>query len=481
MAAGIVGYGVYIPKYRINRKIIGKAWSTGGRGENSVRYHDEDIITMAAEACMNAVSHAGMDASAQLDAIYLGTDSYPHIESSSLGIIGEVLRAKEEMDVADFTASPRAAVAALKACRDALESGRIGYGLVTGSEARAVSPGSPEEMNCGDGAAAVLLGRENTIADIQEVYTCAGNILDRWREAEAPYLKEYEPRFTRNYGYLNNIIKAKDGILSRMHARVEDFQHVVLQQPDARMVKKAARTLGIRPEQLEAGDHVNALGDLGAASVLVGLASVLDKAEPGDRILLLSYGSGVSDAVALRVNEAIGTRRNKTGSLESYVRSRVDLEEYTAFARLKGALKKETVPTRLGLPPASSALWRDGRDIREMNGIRCKKCGYVNYPPSIRKICIRCGDREFDKVVLSRRGTVHTYCISLYVPSPLQSPQPIIIADLDDGNRYRALGTEIRSHEDIRVEMPVELVLRKIITEDGLGVYGNVFRPLRTA
>jgi len=480
MAAGIVGYGVYIPKYRINRKIIGKAWSTGGRGENSVRYHDEDVITMATEACMNAVHHGGINASDELDAIYLGTDSYPHIEHSSLGIIGEVLRTKDEMDVADFTASPRAAFAALKACQDAVESQRIGYGLVIGSEARSVSPGSAEEMNCGDGAAAILLGRENTIADIEGVYTHSSNIVDRWRDVDSPYPKEYEPRFTRNYGYLKHIIKAKDGILERLNTTIDDFQHVVLQQPDARMVKKAGKTLNVRPEQLEAGDHVNILGDLGAASVLTGLASVLDIANPGDRVLLISYGSGVSDAVALRVNKEIETKRDEARSLASYVKSKVDLDEYTTFAKMKGVLKKESTPTRLGLPPASSALWRDGRDIREMNGVKCKKCGYVNYPPSIRKICIRCGEREFDRVVISRNGKVHTYCISLYVPSPLKSPQPIIIADLDDGNRYRALGTEIRSSEDISVEMPVELVLRNIITEDGLGVYGNVFRPLRT-
>ena len=80
---------------------------------------------------------------------------------------------------------------------------------------------------------------------------------------------------------------------------------------------------------------------------------------------------------------------------------------------------------------------------------------------------------------MSRRGKVHTYCVSIYVPPPLQSPQPIVIADLEDGNRYRALGTEIRTDKDIQVDMPVELVLRNIITQDGVGVYGNVFRPLR--
>ena len=481
MSVGIVGYGVYIPKYRVGRGTIGKAWSTGGRGESSVSYHDEDVITMGAEASLNAVSHSGIDSSAELDALYLGTDSYPHLEHSSLGIISEVLRTKDEMDLADFTASPRASFAAFKACQDAIKANRIKYGLVIGSEARSASPGSLEEMNCGDGAAAVLLGSENTIAEIEEIYTYTSNIVDRWREAGSPYPKEYEPRFTRDYGYQRHVLKAAGALLEKLGASIDDFQHVILQQPDGRMVKKAAKSLNLKPEQTQTADLFPVVGDLGAASVLMGLAVVLDQAKPGERILALSYGSGVSDAIALKVNERIEKKRGRGKAVDAYLKSKVDLEDYVTFAKMKGTLKKDASPTKLGFPPASSALWRDGPEIRQLNGVKCKKCGYVNYPPSIRKVCIRCGDTEFEQVVLSRRGKVHTYCVSIYVPPPLQSPQPIVIADLEDGNRYRALGTEIRTDKDIEVDMPVELVLRNIITQDGIGVYGNVFRPLREA
>ncbi|MFH1351417.1 MAG: hydroxymethylglutaryl-CoA synthase [Pseudomonadota bacterium] len=481
MTVGIVGYGVYIPKYRIDRRIIGKAWSTGGRGENSVAYRDEDTLTMATEAALNAINHAAIDSTSELEAIYLGTDSPLHIEHSSLGIISEVLRAKEEIDLADFTASPRASFAALKACQDAVAAGRIKYGLVIGSEERSVSLGSVEELVCGDGAAALLLGFQNTLADFEGVYTYSTNIVDRWRETDSPYLKEYEPRFTRDYGYTRHIVNAKNGILKKLGADMGDFQHVILQQPDARMVAGAAKKMKIRPEQLELGDLFNSLGDLGAASVLMGLAAVLDKAKPGDRILALSYGSGVSDAIALKVNERIEEVRARVKTVESYLKSKVELEDYLTFAKMKGTLKKDVSPTKLGLPPASAALWRDGRDIRQLKGNKCKNCSYVNFPPSIRTICIRCGNTEFEKVILSRRGKVHTFCLSLYVPSPLQGPQPLIIADLDDGNRYRALGTEIRANAEIRIDMPVELVVRNIVTQDGIGIYGNVFRPLRDA
>jgi hydroxymethylglutaryl-CoA synthase len=436
---------------------------------------------MGAEAALNASNHSGIDVFSDLDAIYLGTDSLPCIEHSSLGVIADVLRAKEEIDTADFTASPRASIAALKACQDAIKAGRVKYGMVIGAESRAVAPGSPEEINCGAGAAAVVMGTQDTIADIEETYTYSTSILDRWRGAGESYIKEYEPRFTRDYGYERHIIQAGKAILQKMGATIEDFQHVVVQQPDARMIKRATKAMNIHPDQIQHANLFGVLGDLGAASVMMGLAAVLDKAKPGERILMLSYGSGASDALSLRVNDRIEERRGKAKTVEQYLNSKIYIEDYVEFAQLKGTLKKDAPSIALGLPPASAALWRDGPDIRRLNAIKCTNCEYVNFPPSIRKICVRCGNTEFEKVNLSRKGLVHTYCLNIYLPPPLQSPLPLIIADLDDGNRYRALGTEIRGSEEIRVEMPVEIVLRNIITQDGVGVYGNVLRPIRNS
>lgn len=479
MAVGITGYGVYIPKYRIDRAIIGKAWSGRGRGENAVACSDEDIITMAAEAALNAVTHAGIDSAVDINALYFGTGSALDFEHSSLGIIGEVLRARNEIDIADFTASPRAGFAALKACQDGVAAGRIGNGLVMASEERAAAAGSPEEMNCGDGAAAFMLGSNDVIAEIEAIYSHATNFIDRWRDADSQYVKEYEPRFTRDYGYKQHIMEAANGLFEKLQTGIGDFSHVVLQQPNPGMVKGVAKSLGVSAEQLAVGNLVGDLGDLGAASVFVGLASILDQAEPGQRILAISYGSGASDAVALRVTDAITENRDRVKSVAAYRETSRPIEDYMAFAKMKGTIEKQDTPTKIGLPPASAALWRDGREIRQLAAIKCKSCGYVNYPATIRKICVRCGGTEFDKTTLARTGTVHTYCVSLYVPPPLVGPQALIIGDLDDGNRYRALGTEIHSSEDVDIDMKVELVMRKIVTQDGVPVYGNVFRPQR--
>jgi uncharacterized OB-fold protein len=61
-----------------------------------------------------------------------------------------------------------------------------------------------------------------------------------------------------------------------------------------------------------------------------------------------------------------------------------------------------------------------------------------------------------------------------------ESPLPVIIADLEDGTRHRALGTEMKP-EDVKVDREVEMVVRRLATEDSVNLYGNVFRFPRQA
>ncbi len=57
---GIIGYGVYVPQYRIKQSDVAMPWGGFGMGEKAVCGWDEDIISMAAEAIDNAVKQAGI-------------------------------------------------------------------------------------------------------------------------------------------------------------------------------------------------------------------------------------------------------------------------------------------------------------------------------------------------------------------------------------------------------------------------------------
>ena len=66
---GILGYGAYVPRYRLPGSEVARVW-TGGTGgspvkEKSVAGLDEDVITMSIEAARNALARAAIDPGAQ--------------------------------------------------------------------------------------------------------------------------------------------------------------------------------------------------------------------------------------------------------------------------------------------------------------------------------------------------------------------------------------------------------------------------------
>ncbi|MEL7675668.1 MAG: hydroxymethylglutaryl-CoA synthase, partial [Chloroflexota bacterium] len=59
----------------------------------------------------------------------------------------------------------------------------------------------------------------------------------------------------------------------------------------------------------------------------------------GDRILMVSYGSGAgSDAFDLLVTEHIAARRDKAPRTQAYVARRVEID-YALYARYRGKLR----------------------------------------------------------------------------------------------------------------------------------------------
>src|ERR1041385_5706101 len=92
----IVGYGVYIPRYRIAAREIARVWADGQGGvpveAKSVPGPDEDTITMAIEAARGALARASLSA-AKLSAIWVGSESHPYAVKPSGTIVAEALGA----------------------------------------------------------------------------------------------------------------------------------------------------------------------------------------------------------------------------------------------------------------------------------------------------------------------------------------------------------------------------------------------------
>ncbi|MEM3593257.1 MAG: hydroxymethylglutaryl-CoA synthase [Candidatus Jordarchaeaceae archaeon] len=327
---GISGYGVYIPLYRIKLKDIATAWKEDAQpsGEKSVAYFDENVVTLAYNACRNAIKHADIKPS-DIDALYLGTVSSPYIEASLAAPLANSLGLPENANVVDFGASTIAGAAALQAGLDAVKSGRLENVLIVGSDILVGAPGTSFEYTAGAGAAACILSSNSVVAEYEGSFFYTTGFADKWRSVESKYPVFGDTGFIRKYGYIEHVVKAAKGLFEKIGTTAQSFNHIVLQQQESRMISEASKSLGFTPEQLKAGMTLENFGDTGSASILIGLSAILDQAEPGQKILAVSYGSGSSAAFSFKVNEKIKYKREKSTPVKTFKENKEYIDYFT--------------------------------------------------------------------------------------------------------------------------------------------------------
>lgn len=466
----IQGVGAYVPRFRLPRAAVAEAWAAGGAvGENAIAGSDEDVITMSVEAAEAALKAAGLDSTA-LDGVAVATTSGPYLQHPAAVTLSDTLGVRAGADALDVTASTRAAVSALRTAIDAVGSGRAQNVLVAAADEQSPAPGDVLERFTGAGAGALVIGSGPGIARIDAVEGLNADLIDRWQGSDQSHIREYERRYSRDQGYRQQVVAAVRLTLERTGTTIQDYRHVVLPWPAPNYPGLAAKALGASRDQLAAvSELMDCAGDIGSAMPVVGLLAALERSQPGDRILVAAYGNGGADALALTVE------RELEAKLLPALLSSGQAVSYTRALQLRGELARTAEINSFGVPPMSPLVQRDASNLKRLIGRRCVNCGYVNFPPSLHLICIRCGGTELTDHAISRTGRIHTYCVNYYLPPPLEAPLPTVIATLDDGVTYRALGTEMNP-EEIEVDRPVELVLRIISEERGVRLYGYKFR-----
>ncbi len=336
--AGIIGYGVYIPQYRLKQADAAMPWGGFGMGEKAICGWDEDIISMAAEAMDNAIKHSGVDPNT-IGALFLGTASTPYLEQHLSPILAETLNLAPEAPVLDCCGSINAVSNALVACLDAIAAKRIECGIVVGTENRAVGPGSEGEVNFGAAAVAMVIGTKDTIAEIEGVNSYQTLFYDRWRATKDSWVTNYfDYRFAREFGYQKHIVEAAKGLMAKLKKTPDDFSNAVFYQADGRVPALAARGLGMKPDKLFP-DITPAVGDLGGCSTYVCLAGLLDNAKAGQRVLVGSYGSGSATALSILVGDKIEAKKGRTRTLQKYI-ERKSYFDYPTYLRLTGNLTR---------------------------------------------------------------------------------------------------------------------------------------------
>jgi len=344
MDIGIVGYGSYVPKYRIAVEEIARIWGKDAAvikasllvEEKSVPGIDEDTITISTEAGRNALLRAGIDPS-EIGALYIGSESHPYAVKPSGTVVAEALGLGPELMLADYEFACKAGTAAIQCCYGLVKAGEIKYGMAIGADTSQGKPGDALEYTAAAGGAAFILGPE-PLAVLEGTLSYTTDTPDFWRREGEDYPK-HGARFTGKPAYFKHVLAASRGLFQKLDLRPADFKYVVLHMPNGKFPIRAAKLLGFKPEQLEPGLVVKRIGNCYSGSSPLGLSAVLDMANPGDRILMTSYGSGAgSDAFSFVVTDKILERRDRAPKTEHYIKTKQNID-YGTYVRFRGKLK----------------------------------------------------------------------------------------------------------------------------------------------
>ena len=304
MKAGIVGYGAYIPRLRIKASDIAAVWSADPEIVNSMKTEkavpnmDEDCATMAVEASRRAILRAGIKPS-EIGAVYVGSESHPYVVKSTSSIVGEAVGATPEMMAADLEFACKAGTSAMQIVSSHVVSGKISYGLAGGSDTAQGRPGDALEYTAAAGSAMFIIGKKDIIASIDSTFSYVTDTPDFWRR-ETEDFPRHGGRFTGEPAYFRHVLGATKGILEKTGTTVNDYDHFIFHQPNAKFPLTTAKLLGIPNEKVMPGLLFPKIGNTYSAASILGLCSVLDQARPGERILVTSFGSGAGSDSYLR-------------------------------------------------------------------------------------------------------------------------------------------------------------------------------------
>ncbi len=338
---GIVGYGAYVPRFRLPAKEVARVWTEGKAGlpikEKAVPGLDEDVITMSIEAARNAMKRAQIDPH-ELRAVWVGSESHPYAVKPTSTVVAEAIGAVPNTQAADWEFACKAGTEALVAAMGIVGSSMGRYAMAIGMDTAQGKPGDALEYTAGAGGAAYVLGpAEESLAVINSAYSYVTDTPDFWRREYQKY-PEHGMRFTGEPAYFKHITEAGTRLMEASGTTAKDYKWAVFHQPNTKFPQRVASQLGFSMEQIGPGLLVPVIGNTYAGAAVIGLTAILDQAQPGERILMVSFGSGAgSDAFDITVTEKITERAGLANKTQDYIARRTEID-YATYVRYRGKL-----------------------------------------------------------------------------------------------------------------------------------------------
>ena len=478
--AGIISYGGYVPRYRLNRGLIYKAmgWMNpaniaNARGEKAVANFDEDSITLAVAAGSDSLK--GFDRS-KVDGVYFASTSMPHKERLNAGIMTAALGLNDHIRAADFSGGLKAGTTAMLSALEAVESKRTNTIIVCSSDCRLGKPASPQELIFGDAAAALLVGDEGVIAEFKGSYSITYDFGDHYRGGIAKFDRQWEDRWIRDLGFDQFVPEVVTGLLNKYQLTITDFAKVIYPCHYGAARKRLNKALSIAPE-VEQSNFQAEIGDSGAAHPFVMLVSALEQTKPGDKILMVSFGSGC-DALYFEVTKEIEHIQDRDG-ISGCLANKAELDNYTKYL-----VWRDILPGDIGLRAEEdlwtrwSLLWRKRKDVLGLWGSRCRRCGTPHFPS--QRVCVNpdCGaiDEMEEYRFSDKIGHIASYTGDMLAAS-YNPPAVYGQIEFEGGGKYMFDLTDC-DLDTLAVGMPVSMSFRRKYYDEKRDIAGYFWKAV---
>ena len=135
---------------------------------------------------------------------------------------------------------------------------------------------------------------------------------------------------------MTNILKSCLGITVIFVIEVAVF---IKDLTNGKFYLRAGKKLGFTNDQIKQGLLTPNIGNTYSGAVPLALSNILDVAEPGDKIFVISYGSGAgSDGFSITVKDEITERRELAPKTQDIIDDK-QYVDYAVYAKFKGKIK----------------------------------------------------------------------------------------------------------------------------------------------
>ncbi len=459
---GLTSYGAYIPRLRLERSAIYQAmgWFAPAivmvaQGTRSMCNWDEDPVTMAVEAARSCLSETDRK---RIDALFLASTTLPFADRLNAGIVSTALNLRDDIMASDFTASQKAGTTAVLSALDAVRAGEKRSVLVTCADKRETRPAGFYEMWFGDGAASLTIGETDVIAEHKGSFTVTRDFTGYYRGRHKRFDYTWEERWIRDEGYSKIIPEAVGGLLRKTNTSMDDVDTLIFPCFFTVEHKKIAAKLGAEGK---ACDNLHEVcGETGCAHPLLMLASVLDEAKPGQRIIVAGFGQGC-DAMLF---ETTGNIRNVQARkpFAATEASREVTNNYNRFLVFRDLVEPDMgIRAEAETQTAMTTLYRRRKMLLGLVGGKCSACGTPQFPKS--EVCVNPDclarraqeDYEYSEIP----AKIKTYTGDMLAVS-LDPPHIYGMIQFEGGGRFMADFTDCKL-EEIKVGLPLRMVFRK--------------------